>query len=396
MLCGCRLLGEFITAHSARPIPPDERRPGERRHWRERTLQTSLGTVRFSRDYYWSPECTRIPFDEELGILNITCSPGLRRLMGFAASQGSYKAAGEALGRLAGLVVPPRQIQREILRTAPVLRAFLNEDRGRPPVQPTPVRIMYILTDGTGAPMRKDALEGRPGRQPDGSARTREVKLGCVFTDTSPVDGVAARDPQSTSYLANFKTASEFGADLLAEARHRGLAHAREVAFMGDGAKWIWELGRTHFPGAIEILDYYHAAEHLHELHGLLFSGDRQLQRNPLKRWKNWLWEGDIPSILKAVKRHQKKALNPEAVHKAAGYFQRNKHRMRYAHFRGKGLCIGSGVVEAACKTVVTQRMKQSGMFWSLGGAEAILDHRCAVMNSRYDLFWQAQAPSAA
>jgi hypothetical protein len=398
MSCGCRILGEMISAFSARTIPADERRYQERRHQRERTLHTVLGPIRFTRDYYWCPECTRIPFDEELGILRLSYSPGLRRLMGYAASQGSYVEAQQLIKQLAGLAVSDREIQREVVKTAPALQAHLAAIRtcAPSPEDNDAIPIMYVLTDGTGAPMRKDALKGRRGKQPDGSAKTREVKVGCVFTDSSCVEGVPSRDPESSTYLANFKTAQSFGSDLLAEARHRGLAHARQKVVLGDGAQWIWEMARVNFPDAHQILDYYHAAEHLVELHRLLFGEGKRSKQNPLERWKGWLWQGEIEKLLKAVARHRSRAGDFEAVDSAAGYFERNRERMRYAAFREKGFCIGSGVVEAACKTVVAQRMKHSGMFWSLNGAEAVLTYRCAVMNHRYDGFWTTQSQMAA
>lgn len=393
MACGCRLLGEMLSAVSPREIAPEQRRFQEKCHQRSRELHTVLGVIRFNRDYYHTPECSRIPFDEELGIIGKRHSPGLRRMMGYAASKGSYEQAAEDLRELAGLDVCSRSIQREVCTTGPKLAKKLQELELTPPEKPVPV--FYISTDGTGAPMRKDALEGRRGKQPDGSARTREVKLGCVFTQhCTDKKGRPIRDEGSTSYVANFKSSNVFGGDLLAEARRRGLAKATKQAFLGDGAHWIWEIARVNFPEAIQILDYYHASEHLHELHLALFG--EHATSSPLSRWKDWLWEGEINKIVSAAKRHHEKARDKDEVTAQVTYFKNNLPRMKYKQYRDEGLFYGSGVVEAGCKKIVAQRLKQSGMFWSLTGAEAVLTYRCAVINKRYASFWEQTVSSAA
>lgn len=393
MSLGSRLLGELLSSVSTREIPPEERRKQEHRHQRKRTLHTVLGLVSFTRDYYWCPECTRIPFDQELGIDAQHYSPGIRKMMGYASSQGSYRQAALDLQVLAGLTVPVSDIQREVEQTAPLLKGYLEQ--GLESLSEEEHDTLYIATDGTGAPMRKEELVGRPGKQPDGSARTREIKVGCIFSQQeTDAEGRAMRVPGSSSYLANFKQAQNFGSDLLAEARHRRLDKAGRVVFIGDGAHWVWEISRVNFPDAIEILDYFHAAEHLVALHQSLFGPDDK--RSPLSRWKNWLSEGKIECILEAGKRHAHRASCQNELASALNYFAKNIERMRYGKFKQKGLFIGSGVVEAACRTVVAQRFKKSGMFWSVKGAEAMLLYRCAVMNERYDGFWKAQASRAA
>jgi len=386
MASGRRLLGDLLTAIAPREIPAAHRRHREKRYRRKRTLVTVLGPVEFVRDYYHCPECSRIPFDAELGILNRRYSPGVRRMMGYAASQGCYRAAARDLRELAGLHIPARSIQKEVLATAGVLARVLDKlespDSGAIP-------LLYIGLDGTGAPMRRDALQGRRGRQPDGSARTREVKLACVFTQHgTDAEGLPCRDPNSTSYVANFKSASDFGADVLAEARRRGLARSVRRVVLGDGAVWIWELARANFPDACQILDYYHASEHVHEAHRALFAGEAP---DILEQWKGWLWDGRVDHIIQAIESLVEAEPDPDTARDMAShktYFENNRQRMRYAEFRKEGYFIGSGVVEAGCKTVVCQRLKQSGMFWSVKGAEAILTYRSAVLNDRYDAAW--------
>ena len=126
---------------------------------------------------------------------------------------------------------------------------------------------MYVSGDGTGLPMRKEELAGRKGKQADGSAKTREAKLGCVFLQTEvDAKGQPVRKEDSTTYIASFEGAAEFGLLLRQEAQRRGMAHATKIIFIGDGAAWIWELVRINFSGAILILDFYHALQHVHGL----------------------------------------------------------------------------------------------------------------------------------
>mgnify|MGYP003870798775 FL=1 len=382
-LLGCKMLGEILTDCSTRDIPADERFYQEHRHKRKRCLHTVMGKVEYYRDYYWNPEGSRVPFDREIGVEGHSCSPGLRKMMGYAASKASYKEASEDLWWLAGIKIPACEIQREVLQTGPALRDQQDALRKKIPVQDE-IPVMYIEIDGTGTPMRPEVLKGRKGKQADGSARTREVKMGCVFTQTCLDEkGQPVRDPQSTSYVANYKAASDFGADILAEARHRGLGKAQRKVFLGDGALWIWELARVNFPDALQILDYYHASEHLHEL-----ATELGVASETLGEWSEKLWEGDVEAILKEANLAKSDCKDPEAAEGQIPYFEKNIERMRYAAFRKNGFFIGSGVVEGACKHVVGKRLKQSGMFWSLPGAGFVLDYRCAVLSKRYDSFW--------
>lgn len=380
---GCSLIGQILTDCSSREISEDERYFDEHRHWRKRSLLTVMGNVEFYRDYYWNPEGSRTPFDQEIGIFGHSCSPGVRKMMGYAASKASYEEASEDLWRLAGVAVSSSEIQREVMNTGTVLHDHQATLRNQMEVKEE-IPVMYIEVDGTGTPMRKEVLRGRKGKQADGSARTREVKMGCVFTQTRTDEkGNPVRDPKSTTYIANYKEAGDFGADILAEARHRGLGNAQNKVLLGDGALWIWELARVNFPDAQQILDYYHACEHLHELATTV-----AVSPETLSTWTEWLWEGKIESIIKEASKAKSCLHEQETAEGQIAYFIKNMERMRYAAFRQKGFFIGSGVVEGACKNVVGKRLKQSGMFWSLPGAENILDYRCAVLNKRYDQFW--------
>ena len=247
---------------------------------------------------------------------------------------------------------------------------------------------LYIAIDGTGVPMRAAETAGRPGKGEDGKARTREVKLACAFTQTRiDEDGYPIRDPDSSSYLATFAPAAEFGTLMAAEGRRRGAGHIRQLTILGDGA--VWNLAGKHFPEATQIVDLFHAREHLHDRGKLLafMLGDQH--GDWLAERSGELDDGDIPALLSAARAFPLTGTKAEELDTALGYFQTNAPRMRYKHFRSCGLFVGSGVVEAGCKAVIGQRLKLSGMHWSVPGAAGILTLRCQKASGRWEEIWQ-------
>jgi hypothetical protein len=193
------------------------------------------------------------------------------------------------------------------------------------------------------------------------------------------------RDPRSSSYLITFEPAAQFGVLMAAEARRRGAERIRQLVFLGDGAAWIWNLATRHFPQATQIVDLYHAREHLHDLARLLefMLGDHQ---------QAWLQErladldnGDIPAICAAGRVFPLAGKKAADLDTALGCFERNAHRMRYAHFKKLGMFVGSGAVEAGCKSIVAQRCKLSGMTWTVSGATGILTLRCLEASDRWE-----------
>lgn len=254
---GRRLLGE-LYAQAELSIPDNASRPGEKCHaQRELEMHSIFGPVELRRNYFYDPaEGTgRFPLDEALGLVE-SFSPALVRLAARAATREGYAAAAEDLAALAGISIEGRQIHRLVNLVGPKVRAALEQG---PNEDPQPIPVLYVEVDATGVPMVADELAGRKGKQPDGSAKSREAKLGCVFTQTKPDEetGLPVRDPDSTTYTGSFEIAEEFGGRIRREALRRGLGRARKVVFLGDGAAWIWELARVNFPFAIWIVDLY-------------------------------------------------------------------------------------------------------------------------------------------
>jgi hypothetical protein len=256
------------------------------------------------------------------------------------------------------------------------------------------IPLMYISYDGTGVPMRSEELIGIKGKQPDGTAKTREAKLGCVFTQTAlDEDRSPIRDPESTTFVGAIETAEAFGWRIYGEAGRRGLARARRVVVLGDGAEWVKNLAEMHFPQATVIIDLYHAREHVSGLCRTLFGSNEKTMEQRRQQWWALLDEGRVQTIVSQACRclpedpDLKKAAEAEIR-----YLNKNQERMRYNKFRAQDLFVGSGVVEAGCKTVIGQRLKQSGMEWTIRGANAIIALRCVMKSNRLEDYWESRA----
>ncbi len=364
--------------------PGPRQRLVERRHLEITGL---FGAMHLFRDYYWDGQQGHCPADAALA-LEGAYTPALSRMMYRAAAKNSYTEASGDLFEYAGVKVCDRQIQRLVQTVAPAVEPWLRtvRDQGQ-------TALMYVSADGTGVPMRKEALAGRKGKQANGSAKTREAKLGCVFLQTEvDAEGHPVRKEASTSYVGSLEGALEFGLRLRQEAQRRGMAEATKVIFIGDGAGWVWELARVNFPAAILILDFYHALQHVHGLVEALWGKESPEGKKRIKRWKGWMLKNKTAEIIQQAQAELASALDTDKAQKEIGYLQNNLERMNYGTYRKAGYFIGSGVVEAGCKTVIGKRMKCSGMFWSEVGGQGMLDLRCAFLSNRLDPFCHARA----
>ncbi len=361
-------------------------------------LLTMLGPVPYGRSMFQCPACnaTRYPGDEALDVVGTTRSPGLRRMMARAGSQSTFKEGRDDLRIYAGIEVSAKDVERVAESLGREMEAWSEKEREtmlKPcaPPEDKALPLLYIAYDGTGVPMTKAELAGRKGK--GGPAHTREAKLGCVFTQTrTDAKGFPVRDPDSTTFVGAIETAETFGERIYGEAVRRGLLCANRVVVLGDGAEWIRNLADLHFPQATLIIDLYHAREHVSQLCKSLFGTDEKQIRQQRIRWWTYLDQGNVEKILVQAQRNL--PASTEAQKKAEAelhYLEKNKDRMRYAEFRAQGLFVGSGVVEAGCKTVIGQRLKQSGMEWSLRGANAIITLRCIMKSNRFEDYWESR-----
>lgn len=372
---------------------------------RSRQLLTAVGAVRFERPYYRCPSCHQgqSPRDAQLDVVDTECSPGVRRMMALVGSNGSFAQGREQLEALAGLQVTTKAVERHAEAIGGDIAAGEQAERQRarqlelPTVTGPEIPVLYIEMDGTGVPMVSAETEGRVGKIAGEKARTREAKLGCVFTQTSVDEkGRPVRDPASTTYSGAIETAEEFGVRLDHEAWQRGWCRAKRKVVLGDGAPWIWNLADCHFPGATQIVDLYHARQHLWELAAKLYPADPKQRKAWAGRLQRKLDAGQIESLVAGLSRFRTSDRKVEKqIRIEAEYFSHNAHRMRYPTFRKQHLFIGSGVIEAGCKTIIGSRLKQSGMFWTLRGANAILALRANRLSGRFEQYWENRVRAA-
>jgi hypothetical protein len=368
---------------------------------RAKTIQTILGPVRFERTRWVCPDCGIVEYrgDDLLNVQGTGFSPGLRRLMTRAGSREPFGEAAEDLHVYGAIHVQPKDIERVAEATGRHIDHWMAQQgsAARLGVAPEnrdqdPIPILYIALDGTGAPMRKSELARTRGKGEDGQAKTREVKLGCVFTQTTrDENGHPVRDPESTTYVGAIESSADFGHRLHAEAMRRGLQRAAKTVVLSDGAEYNASIAREHFAAAIHIIDLYHARERLHD-----FIRDNTAHpcEGPFhQECRHLLDEGRIETLTERM-RH---ALPRNGKRRNEGlkrihYFDERTEQMRYGAFRRQGLFVGSGVIEAGCKTLIGKRLKQSGMFWSVAGANAIIAARCCLYSGRFEQFWEDHA----
>jgi hypothetical protein len=361
---------------------------------------TAVGSAECVRPYYLCESCHRgqFPVDVELDIENTELSPSVRRMLATVGQEAAFAHGRQQMELLAGLSVTTKAVER----TAEAIGGDI--ERGQlqageralqlelPMAMAARIPFLYVEMDGTGVPVVRKEGAGRAGKQDGQPAHTREAKLGCIFTQTIVDDeGYPVRDEASTTYVGAIESCEEFGRRLYAEAWQRGWTRAEKRVVLGDGADWIWNQANLHFPEAIQIVDLYHARQHLWSLATKLYGSDSPVQKRWVMARKDKLDEGKIESLVASLR--SVAASHPdlaEDICSEANYFENNKERMRYPKFRKQGLFVGSGVIEAGCKTVLG-RLKRSGMFWTVRGANAIIALRCCQLSGKFEDYWESR-----
>jgi hypothetical protein len=391
-------LNADTSDHAGVAVPCSCGEAAQYRGRHEKTFESVLGPLHLQRAYYHCAKCGRgfCPRDRALRLELFSLTPGVLRMTGSVAALVSFEESSSLLHELAGVEVSTSQVQRaaealgeEIAGDERVCVDRMGE------VAPT----MYLGMDGTGVPMRTAEVAGRMGKQPDGSAKTREAKVVTVWTaESRDEEGTPVRDPGSITYSAAIESAatadtslnrSNLAERVLREATRRGFTEAPRYAVLGDGSAWIWNTATELFPQAIQILDRYHAKEALHRTAQSLF-GATSPETNPWATARcTELDDGKLHAIVVALRPHI--GSSNEAT-KCATYINRNRRRMRYPKFRALGLCTSTGVLEAGCKVVIGTRLKRAGMHWSVAGANAIIALRCAKLSGRFEDFWERRS----
>ena len=379
-------------------IPCEQGHSAQFVDYRNKKLLTILGEVTVKRAYYHDKECHSgfCPKDTSLDIVTTSYSPGVRRLMSKVGAMRPFGLGHQDLHELAGIRVTAKEVERQSHIVGSQIEQFhhLQAEAALSgkviPIKAVPR--MYVSMDGTGVPVVKRETTDRRGKD-GGQAKTREAKLGCIFTQTSiDKEGRPIRDEQSTSYIGAIETADVFATRLYSEAKRRGIDRANEVCVIGDGALWIWNIADEQFHGACQIVDLYHAREHYWTVAKACFK-NKDEQNKWAEERRLELNDSNVEAVIKAIKALVSlSGYDKELCEREIGYFEKNKDRMRYADFKKRGLFVGSGVMEAGCRTIVGQRLKQSGMHWTVRGANNIIALRCSLLSSRWEDFWEQRA----
>ena len=369
---------------------------------RPKTFTTVLGPLTLERAWYHCDKCRNgfSPRDRVLGMEDTFLSPAALRMIGIAAARTSFEGSSALLRELAGLAVAPKTVERHAEALG---REIATDECHVTEPEPFDAPTLYLGLDGTGVPARKTEVEGRAGKQPDGSAKTREAKLAVVWSaETADKDGRPVRDPGSATYNAAIESIATrdtdpepapFARRILREAERRGFDTAARRVVLGDGAAWIWNFADEHCPDATQIVDIFHAKGHLFEVAKAIYGSGSEIGERWARKRREELDEGRVDEVIAALRSHGETC---EEARKNAEYFSNNRERMNYPRFRAMGLCVATGVVEGGCKNIVGARLKQGGMRWTVAGANAIIALRCAVESNRFDDFWERRAGARA
>lgn len=353
--------------------------------YRKRWIRTMCGDVRVSRAYYHCNDChTGIsPWDNSQGLGERIWSPGVKSLVGEMCARLTYSEVSQLLERVLGLGVEESSQQEIVLNLGrhmreeeqSLTRSCFDEDAQIVPE--LEVERLYVCIDAAKA-------------HTDGA--WHDIKTGVVFGGEPSIDKSGRRlltarivdRMVDARYVAAQETSDLFGRRIYLRALLSGIERAGLVVVLGDGAEWIWNIAGMHFSGCIEILDYYHACEHIWNLSAVLYGEGSESGKRWAETHCHRLKQSGPGSLLRALKRRKgRTAAEKEALRLELGYFQGHKKRMNYPKYLSMGLMIGSGPVESACKIVVGQRLKQAGMRWTREGADAILALRTAVLSGQ-------------
>lgn len=362
-------------------------RPDGRHGTRAVTVLSTVGEVRYSRAYVPGGEVP-FPLDEALGIVG-GCTPPMASLLSRAgAMHQSYDDAGEMVSAASGVAVTGRRVHRLVSDVADAEAEWA----AKRPKDAAEHDIINLQADMTGLPLRKEDLEGVKGK--DGKPpRKRQIKVGAVFLQETNSEGEVQRIPYSTTRVVQFSDWACFGEALYNEAVRRGYLRAKTAVFTSDGADWIWEIADLRFRGAVQIVDFYHACEHLSALCGAVcpdtdgeqFAKLFKMRRDMLRKWGV---DSMISFFRDVAQGHPRKT----GILAELAYFEKHRKRMQYRHFRKKGYFIGSGVIEGSCKCLVNQRCDLAGQRWHPESSQKVLRIRAAVQDGLHDVYWRERS----
>jgi len=379
---------------------------------------TPFGVATVSRRYY-QPDVGGdgvIPLDEQCGMVDRYCTPDVEEMVAYASAlmvpREVETLLGKALGRGPSATAIGRVIadvgqfvesHEESIEEAIIERAPLSLDGD----------VLVISQDGVTVPMREQGVRcGRPAERPGirdratSPTRWREAGVGTVSIYAPPKDGektpqrvdgrVFARMPEP--HMQTLERQMEAVVWDLTQVRE-----FREVVLICDGKRTLWDdlCAIPTYEKATKILDVYHVAEHLSRAAEAIFGKQESSAKKWFETYRHRLVHEDagVDVTIRSLRHHRGKlrrgSQRDDVVRRVIRYLTRNRDKVRYAEYRRRGLPIGSGPVEAACKTIVNGRLKRSGMRWSQDGGQQVLNLRTAVKSNRWNALWSVYQGAA-
>ena len=427
---GRKLMEGVLTSrlHEHRPAARRQGRCGHRQRLvgeRGKQLIPLVGPVRFVRAYYQCLHAAEgqvchhgeAPADVLWGVDQQRTTPGVQGHISYLCARLTFEEAAQTICRTVPIGMSGRQaltLMRPVAealaaqeeRHVSVVQSQAKQAQSQPcPLQPARKELarLYIELDGVFARLRRGSVPMEKEEQQRKGDVYREIKAGAVFraergrkrSELAAGVYVDTPVPESLRYVARRTALGDFGWLLYDLALQGGLEQAEQVVVLGDGAPWIWNLVAEHFPGAVQIVDLYHAKEHVWDVAHAVFGHGTAKASAWATHACSLLEQGQSEALIGAIAALPSIPPEPGQARsipeRAVGYFTTNAERMRYPDFRAQGMHLGSGIAEAACKTIVSTRAKRSGMRWTPEGIDALLPLRTAVLNGTYDSFWQEE-----
>jgi hypothetical protein len=356
-----------------------------------RELETWVGRIRLRRGYYYCRVCREgcFPLDDALAIGRGQFSDGVQSGVSREAARQPFEAAAEDFTALTLIGISGREVERVSEERGKALEGHRAAERAR-----------LLAGEAIMGPKREDkpgvwavALDAARGHFTDG---WHEIQAGVVFwaRPKAGKDEIAGAKAADQSYIVEVGSLEDAGWKLYAEAVRRGIDPGRDlVVCLGDGAPGNWKQFLLHFPKRVEILDWWHAVDHLWQAGKGVFGEGTDEAKAWVEAREAELWAGNVAAVIAALKAEAEKPKGKAAADEIH-YFETNKVRMHYDQCRAAGYPIGSGTVESACKRLITARIRESGMIWTHQGAQAVLALRAELLSNRWDEAWRDTRPS--
>ncbi len=383
-----KCLGSLLSGPVQRALQVDQ--PGGRRELRTTSILSAVGDVQYTRWYVSHPDGQRgFPADAAIGLV-AGCTPGAAaRLCEMGARSPSYAEAARSLQLLSGIQTSANTIQRLIQTLGPDMADWATK-RQPATVQPKRDFAVCLQMDMTGVRVLKKHLEGIKGK--NGPPKTRQIKCGVVYLLERGEDKRYHKLPDSSVHILSFGDLTEFSAQLEQARAKLGADPGCKLIVISDGAEWIWNLVADRFRQAFSIVDFWHAAEHLHELCEFVH-GKGGAANESFRTLRRQMKRHGINGIIRHFEQLELTPAKRRQVAKRLKYFHTHCNRMQYHKYRQAGWPIGSGEIEGACRSLIKQRTDLSGQRWSLSGALNVLWVRALVRDHLHDQFWKDRVP---